>query len=74
MTVTYNQQNHFHISGLNDRDLIGVGGKYSVSEAKGEKYVFLYRVFAPSNWGQENKSSPEAGEFSQITLLWRQFQ
>ena len=43
----------FFLTGLNDRDLIGIGGKYTVAEAKGEKYIFLYRVHAPSNWGEE---------------------
>ena len=43
--------------GLNDRDLIGVGGKYTVAEAKGQPRIFLYRVYAPSNWEDEN---PEA--------------
>ena len=38
---------------MNDRDLIGIGGKYTPAEAKGEKYIFLFRVLAPSNWGEE---------------------
>ena len=56
--------------GLNDRDLIGIGGKYTVAEAKGEKYVFLYRVLAPSNWGDDEnpEASTEAGKHYKIKL------
>ena len=50
----------FFLIGLNDRDLIGIGGKYTVAEAKGEKYIFLYRVYAPSNWGEEELPKPKA--------------
>ena len=54
-----------YISGLNDRDLIGVGGRYTIAEAKGEKYIFLYRVYAPTNWGEEDDidTDTEAGMY-----------
>ena len=33
-------------------DLIGVGTAATVAEATEQKYTFLYRVFAPSSWGE----------------------
>ena len=60
----------FKSTGLNDRDLIGIGGKYTITEAKGEKYIFLYRVYAPSNWGEEDNRDveSEAGRYQSISL------
>ena len=59
------------MTGLNDRDLIGVGGNYTIAEAKGEKYVFLYRVYAPTNWGEENviDADTEAGNYINYALF-----
>ena len=59
------------MAGLNDRDLIGVGGKYTIAEAKGEKYIFLYRVYAPTNWGEEDyiDTDSEAGMYTLTFVL-----
>ena len=35
---------------LNDKDLISIGGNYSLIEASGDKRIFLYQINAPLNY------------------------
>ena len=34
---------------LNDKDVISIGGNYSLNEASGDKRIFLYEINAPQN-------------------------
>ena len=47
---------------LNENDLVSVGGNHSLSQARGNKKIFLYRIKVPLKWHPENAPDDENDE------------
>ena len=45
---------------LNDKDVISIGGNYSLIEASGDKKIFLYEINAPQNYDSANTPESES--------------
>lgn len=39
------------IAGLNDKDLLGIGGAFTQDKAQNDKKMHLFQIFAPKLWG-----------------------
>ena len=45
---------------LNDKDVISIGGNYSLIEASGDKKIFLYEINAPQNYDSAKTTESES--------------
>ena len=48
---------------LNDKDVISIGGNYSLIEASGDKRIFLYEINAPHNCDSDATSVENSEKF-----------
>ena len=63
-------QTHVYVNGnvvpkneffpLNDKDVISIGGNYSLIEASGDKKIFLYEINAPQNYDSAKTLASES--------------
>ena len=63
-------QTHVYVNGnvvqknkflpLNDKDVISIGGNYSLNEASGDKRIFLYEINAPQNCDSAKTTESES--------------